>query len=891
MVSHGLPSARCYLELGRNSPVLARVVIASSGKESTWIRDSEHGAKTIKSFCIGLLWAKFRSNFDLNNPGWEELARVEGSTWAKTISENLCPSKRKHSAWWSKGIEDICPDKQFPFRLREKPQNNLFRVEYSTTDSSGVSCWAIERLQLFNNEKLVQGSQLLEIAQKLERSEPDWTPVLPDDEDVASWPIRITRTHARMGNASALDNLEVFGREWVFGKLAVFMAQPAQNEGRYLLLTADPFYGKSAIAAEVIRRIPQLGAYFFIQRGRGDCDDAKVILDSLVTQLREKYGLECTDDSRGRNIEALFFDTIRQVSDSLATGQQSLIVVDGLDEAFGLGCRISNVKLGEAFPKQLPPGIKILFTSRDGEHLSALCGSESVQTIPLGAFQKENRRDILSYLRHQSVTRKLKLADTFIEQLADSAEGSLGVAAWLVRPREEMHAEFASWKVGPKEIPHGLGGLLQQVWSTLVKEARKESIQEGDCRRLLGLLAFAMREITWSELREILLSAIENHSEATTSLSPNDAFRVFRPVQLLEQGERILELSTQLFANHRSPSGFLTFFHSSVADFIKEAIRHANEDEYCRIMLVHACSKWFRPALRDYAVQNRIPHTYSLFSWARPFLELIADCDFIERRFQSKGSQEIYRELGKSFHLAYDQGWGLSWHLDFSLWHEFILNRCGWPDFIRCYRQEILNEIVNERGHADPGDRLPKVFGKVDMSQGWVLPFFLKKTFGPPIDASEGHETTETKIANMKKQRLIRIEDDAQTTPNFVVNKIPFEQCLQTFYPLEDVGLKPELYLKGCVARSSDGRFVAAGHDCSDGQHSSVTVWDVSSGQTNAIFVKSQVLKVEFVNDKHLELAIEDAEGIKWKYAILSVGEMELPIGESAASLHHGKPK
>ena len=71
------PATKCYLDPEATGPVLKKIVFVNGGKEVPWVRDRDEGPKLTKAFCSGLLYAKFRSEFQSTNAAWSKLVLGE----------------------------------------------------------------------------------------------------------------------------------------------------------------------------------------------------------------------------------------------------------------------------------------------------------------------------------------------------------------------------------------------------------------------------------------------------------------------------------------------------------------------------------------------------------------------------------------------------------------------------------------------------------------------------------------------------------------------------------------------------------------------------------------------------------------------------------------------
>ncbi len=146
----------------------------------------------------------------------------------------------------------------------------------------------------------------------------------------------------------------------------------AGPDAGYLLLVAGPIFGKSAFITYLIRSSGDPIAHHFIKSGQGDWDVPELILESLTAQLRWIFALPARDNERNMVPAARFNTVLDRASKRLDAGQRTVVLVDGLDEAFGPHGRFTGTALPGVFPRELPAGIRIVLRSRPGEHLNWL---------------------------------------------------------------------------------------------------------------------------------------------------------------------------------------------------------------------------------------------------------------------------------------------------------------------------------------------------------------------------------------------------------------------------------------------------------------------------------------------------------------------------------------
>jgi hypothetical protein len=156
---------------------------------------------------------------------------------------------------------------------------------------------------------------------------------------------------------------------------------------------------------------------------------------------------------------------------SLEPGQRCVLIVDGLDEAFGRDGRYAGVVLpGPYLPARPPDGVKIILTSRPGnDHLSWLADPTLCDWHNLDPGAADNLDDIADYLRRESDRRGLGLEGSLVAALRDRSEGCFMAAVQYLRDRPGLAAELDAWRADPCIIPRGLDGWLEGLWSRLTR--------------------------------------------------------------------------------------------------------------------------------------------------------------------------------------------------------------------------------------------------------------------------------------------------------------------------------------------------------------------------------------------------------------------------------------
>ncbi len=157
---------------------------------------------------------------------------------------------------------------------------------------------------------------------------------------------------------------------------------------------------------------------------------------------------------------------LARASRALEPDQRCVLIIDGLDEAFGRDGRYASVALpGPYLPARPPKGVKMILTSAPGnDHLSWLADPNLCKWHNLVPKHSDNLDDIAKYLGRESDRRGLGLEESLIAALRDRSEGCFEAAVQYLRDRPGLAAELVAWRDRPSEIPLGLDGWLDTLW-------------------------------------------------------------------------------------------------------------------------------------------------------------------------------------------------------------------------------------------------------------------------------------------------------------------------------------------------------------------------------------------------------------------------------------------
>jgi hypothetical protein len=450
----------------------------------------------------------------------------------------------------------------------------------------------------------------------------------------------------------------------------------------YLLLVAGPIFGKSAFITNLIRTSPDPAAYHFIKRGQGDWDEPDTILRSLTAQLRRIYALPTSDHERTMTPAGCFNAVLDRVSRVLAPDQRAVILIDGLDEAFGPDGRFTGTALPGVLPLVLPRGIRVVLTSRPGDHLNWLADPSLCQWLIVESDADENRTLIQRYIADQNQSRSLGLEGATIAHLVDAAEGFIGVAVLSLRERPGLEKEILAWRTDLSQIPRGLNGWLVTQHQRVSGAAAARQIPREELNALLGILASALEPLSRAHLIGLLNAAGGSHigSVAATGLKQHIA--------------GILEVAQEFF-DARDPAlgtgAPYRFFHTSFAEFVFKNLSDPERRD-CHRLLARGCDGWrgHGGPTRDYALRHRIAHWQEACEWFET-LRAFADVEYIVLRSQRSGFADVYAE---ALRLAQDGRLVPPWQATFVEWERFLrwrINRLR--EVPEAYGQELVNEF------------------------------------------------------------------------------------------------------------------------------------------------------------------------------------------------------
>ncbi len=417
----------------------------------------------------------------------------------------------------------------------------------------------------------------------------------------------------RYHNILALLPQEGFRRIWFERQFNAWISAVFTGGApTYLVLEAGPFFGKSWIAASVLRQWKEDGrkvAYHAFRRNEGFVDEVEAYR-ALGRQLCDLNGL------RPARCETLleFVGIIDAISakQRLTGAPGTLVIIDGLDEEFGpSGRRPSDADdfLPELSHRTDPAGVAFLITLRPEFRVLWRDDPKRCRRVVLPSpFELvEELARALVQLREQRLRRHVEVPPlALLPHFAQAAEGQIGLACDVFL-RSPAHV-WERWERDPQSIPLGVNDSLLGLWTHLSRLDQRRALDRRDLRWVCTLLAHAKQPLTLEQLT--LLDSVSLR-RPLLARRPSSLTRAGADARLPE----ILEHCACLFAElgNEDPRRYL-FRHSQLPELLRREgavespyLPSEQETRFVRELFAHvARTEWSREesALRDYALRH-----------------------------------------------------------------------------------------------------------------------------------------------------------------------------------------------------------------------------------------------------------------------------------------------
>jgi WD40 repeat protein len=358
------------------------------------------------------------------------------------------------------------------------------------------------------------------------------------------------------------------GRGWLFDSLEELLSS---EESHLVLLTGKPGIGKSAVAAELLRRSKDVAAFHFCIARRAATITPGTVIRSICSQLCHNlpgfgeallksirpYQLAVNihiDAPNAENVTGVVVESISTkgpdedlevllrvpLAEMSNPHRRAVIVVDGLDEALSYKTSPTIVEL-IAKLNDLPSWVRLFCTSRSSD--AVFSHLEPLHPVFLESRSRENRRDLRKYIRSRvrqpSIKRKLRAAGidakAFVKSFAAKASGNFLFATTVLD-------DIAAGRLAADrsdEFPSSISAVYRQFlrrfsdkhWEFLYKPllgklaVAQEPLSETQLARFSGLRPSKVR----SALGKIdqYLEAVEVDGEGVTYELFHESLREF----------------------------------------------------------------------------------------------------------------------------------------------------------------------------------------------------------------------------------------------------------------------------------------------------------------------------------------------------------------------------
>lgn len=256
------------------------------------------------------------------------------------------------------------------------------------------------------------------------------------------------------------------GRGFVFAAAQRFLAEAPRG---YLRIEGDPGIGKTALAAELVRRHGHV--HHFNRRSEGIVRP-EAFLANVCAQLIAAYGLEHATLPPSALRDAGFLSgLLHEVSRRLPAARPCVLLVDALDEADGDAVpRGANPLF---LPAHLPPRIYVVVTTRPGP-ATALRVDVPISTVPVEHDSAANLADVRElvegWLGRPGIGAYLAARSLgearFVDEMVQRSGGNFMYLSYLLPALDSGRLQ----QITLQELPTGLLAYYEQHWQLLQGE-------------------------------------------------------------------------------------------------------------------------------------------------------------------------------------------------------------------------------------------------------------------------------------------------------------------------------------------------------------------------------------------------------------------------------------
>ncbi len=417
------------------------------------------------------------------------------------------------------------------------------------------------------------------------------------------------------------------GREWLFERIEELVASHDQG---LIVLKAGAGFGKTAFVLKLIETYggQLLGgawvlAWHVFRRNQSNWLPTPALAGQIEYQLRDRLLMPLSEGRSERitpqNAPAVLKQVLEAAAKKLeaAPDRKLLIVVDGLDEAFGANTPVEQrgqlAYLQGLFPPKLPAGVFILLTSRPGDHLQALGDPDDLLVLDSGAnaaIDQANRQDLREYLTRritdygEAHTAYESEIHSLVERMVEACEGAFFVAEWFARKKtldrresEDGPTNFERWREPDAKLPRGIDEMLKNDWYHKYNILQSEKY--GNHLPVIATALALWHQQGTQPTRVIITDLIETTRDAARQRDPTVPACVGKldTEEIKRAGiEACLEQLRDWCVESGSKDRRFVFRHSRIPELILEVLAKSGRDEAIqqevRALLAWSSGRW-----------------------------------------------------------------------------------------------------------------------------------------------------------------------------------------------------------------------------------------------------------------------------------------------------------
>jgi hypothetical protein len=276
-------------------------------------------------------------------------------------------------------------------------------------------------------------------------------------------------------DADVLSHLPKFtGRRWAFEAIEHWLAGPPKQ--RVFWIAGGPGVGKTALAAVLSSRCPEVAALHLCKFGHAQKSDPRRVVTSIVyqlaTQLPDYQALLAAMDVEklaGDDAGTMFDNLLVQPLSKLSSPNRPVIIlIDALDEATRQGRNELASFIAAELPRT-PSWLRLIITSRLEKAVTAPL--QGLRPFILRTRTRANRADAREYLRRElaQVLEGRPDADELVKQVLARSEG---VFLYVERVCHDLQHGYLTLD-RPDQFPQGLGGTYWQFFERQFPDLEK----------------------------------------------------------------------------------------------------------------------------------------------------------------------------------------------------------------------------------------------------------------------------------------------------------------------------------------------------------------------------------------------------------------------------------